>query len=154
MKAAMKDIQQTIPTGGLIMTNYQSALLLVYYFCGPELILPVGTFNLSASRAKCYGYTIASFQTWLPQAPFFISQFGKIARAQHLTPGDRVWVFQSGWDPTLARDLPASSPQFRCDHPKTFGDNIAVIRLAVGPDFSPVQAVPNCPAAALNPHNM
>ena len=70
MKAAMKDIQQTIPTGGLIMTNYQSALLLVYYFCGPELILPAGTFNLPASRVKCNGYTIASFQTWLCRPRF------------------------------------------------------------------------------------
>jgi len=150
MKAAVKDIQQTIPTGGLIMTDYESALLLVYYLCGPELILPVGTFNLPGSRVKCNGYTIASFQTWGMQAPFFVSQFGKLAHAQRIMSGDRVWVFQSGWNPTLARDLPLASPQFHCVLPKTFGDNIAVIPLAVGPDFSPVATVANCPAAAVN----
>ena len=154
MKAAVNDIQQTIPSGSVIMTDYQSALLLVYYLCGPELILPVGTFNLPASRVKCNGYTIASFQTWKFEASFLLSQFGNIARAQRLMPGDKVWIFQSGWDPTLARDLPAASPQFRCTHPKTFGDNIALIPLAVGPDFSPVRAEANCPAAPANPPNM
>jgi uncharacterized membrane protein len=154
MKAAVRDIHDTIPSGGLIMTDYQSALLLVYYLCGPELILPVGTFNLPASRVKCNGYTIASFQTWELQAPFFLSQFGKLARAQRLTSGDRIWIFQSGWNPTFARDLPFASPRFRCVQPKTFGDNIAVIPLAVGPDFSPLATVANCPAAALNPPNL
>lgn len=154
MKAAVKDIHQTIPSGGVVLTDYQSALLLVYYLCGPELILPVGTFNLPASRVKCDGYTIASFQTWKFEVPFFVSQFGKLARAQRLLPGDKVWIFQSGWEPTLAQDLPAASPQFRCAHPKTFGDNIALIPLAVGADFSPVTAEANCPAAAPNPLNM
>jgi len=154
MKAAVKNVHETIPPGGVILTDYQSALLLVYYLCGPELILPVGTFNLPASRVKCNGYTIASFQTWRFEASFFLSQFGKSAQAQRLRPGDKVWIFQSGWDPTLARNLPAASPQFQCVHPSNFGDNIALIPLAVGPDFSPVSTGANCPAAAGNPSNL
>jgi uncharacterized membrane protein len=150
MESAMNHIQQTIPSGDLIMTDYQSALLLVYYLCGPELILPIGTFNLPTSRAKCNGHTIVSFQAWGMQTPFFLSQFGTIAHAQRLTPGERVWIFQSGWGPTLARELPLASPQFRCLNPKTFGGNISVIPLAVGPDFAPVATVPTCPASAVN----
>ncbi len=153
MKAAVKHIQTAIPQGSLIMTDYQSALLLVYYLCGPKLILPTGTFNLPASRVKCNGYQIASFQAWGMQVPFFRSQFGKLAQAQHLAPGERLWVFQSGWGPTLARDLPLASPEFRCVNPKTFGDNIAVIPLAVGPDFSPVAAITDCPATTVQPLN-
>lgn len=151
MKDAMEYIRETNPTGDLIVTDYQSALLLVYYLCGPKLILPVGTFNLPASRVKCNGYTIASFQAWNMQAPFFLSEFQKIARAQHVKPAEKIWVFQSGWSPTLARELPLASPQFRCVHPKTFGDNIALIPMAVGPDFSPVSTMATCPESSVIP---
>ena len=144
MKAAMDHIHQTIPPGSLIMTDYQSALLLVYYLCGPELILPVGMFNLPTSRLKCNGYTIASFQAWDMQAPFFLSQFGMLARAQRVNPGANVWIFQSGWDPALAQELPLASPQFRCVKPTTFGGNISLFQLAVGPDFSPIPPGSGC----------
>ena len=70
MTSALNYVHQTIPPGEEIITDYQSALLLVYYLCGPELILPSGAFNLPASRVKCNGYTIASFQAWGMQAPF------------------------------------------------------------------------------------
>jgi hypothetical protein len=145
MKAALDHIHETIPPGGLIVTDYQSALLLVYYLCGPELILPTGTFNLPASRVKCNGYTIASYQTWEMHAPLFLSDFAKIAKAQRLTPGVNIWVFQSGWGPTLAQELPSSSPRLGCVSPKIFGANISVIPLRVGPDFSPIAAVAECP---------
>jgi hypothetical protein len=71
--------------------------------------------------------------------------------AQRLSPGDSVWIFQSGWDPTLERDLPLASTQFRCVRPTTFGDNIAFIPLVVGPDFSPIPTSANCPAVAIDP---
>jgi uncharacterized membrane protein len=150
MASAVKHMQQTISPSDLILTDYQSALILVYYFCGPKVILPTGTFNLPASRVKCNGHTIASFQTWTMDAGFFLANFGKIAKAQRFKPGDRVWVFESGWSVTLGRQLPLTSPEFRCLNPKRFGANISVIPFAVGPDFSPVATVTNCPASAFN----
>jgi uncharacterized membrane protein len=148
MAAAMNHMQQTISPSDLILTDYESALILVYYFCGPKVILPTGTFTLPASRVKCNGHTIASFQIWSMDAGFFLSNFGKIVRAQRLMPGDRVWVFESGWSATLSQQLPLNSPEFRCLDPKTFGANISVIPFKVGPDFSPVATVTNCPAPA------
>ena len=154
MIAAVNHVRQTIPVGDVILADYQSALLLVYYLCGPKLILPIGAFQMPASRVKCNGYWIVSFQAWVMQAPFFLSHFGNIAHAQRLTSGERVWVFISGWGATLGRELPFASPQFRCVNPKTFGENISVIPLAVGPDFSPVATVADCTApAAVNPLN-
>jgi uncharacterized membrane protein len=154
MDAAVNHVQQTIPPGDLILTDYESAIILVYYFCGPKVILPTGTFNLPASRVKCNGHTIASFQTWSMDAAFFLSHFGIIAKAQRLKPGDRVWVIESGWSVALGRQLPFTSPEFRCLNPKTFGANISVIPFTVGPDLSPVATVTNCPAAAFNSPKM
>jgi uncharacterized membrane protein len=150
MSAAVSHIRQAIPSGSVILTDYESALMLVYYLCGPELILPVGTFNLPASRVKCNGYTIGSFQTWSLEPAFFVSNFEKIALAQRLKSGDRVWVFQSGWGVVLGRQLPGSSPKFRCLAPENFGANISLIPLVVDQDFSPAAAVANCSAPPSN----
>jgi len=147
MAAAMNHIHQTIPPGGEILTDYQSGLLLVYYLCGSKLILPVGTFNLPASRVKCNGYTIGSFQTWTMQPEFFLSHFETMARAQRLKPGDRVWFFGSGWEVLLGAKLPSASPKFRCLAPKNFGANISVIPFVVDQDWSPTLIVTDCSSA-------
>jgi hypothetical protein len=150
MKDAVKYIHQTIPPGERIVTDYQSAIMFVYNFCGSQQILPVGAFSLPVSRFKCHGYTIASYQAWGMQAPFFLANFPKIARAQNLKPGDKVWVVQSGWGVTMAQELISSNPQFRCLNPKSFGDNISIFQLAVGSDFSAAAATANCPAVVAN----
>ena len=120
MAAAVNHMQQEIPPpGDLILTDYESALMLVYYLCGPKLILPVGTFNLPASRVSCNGHTIASFQTWSMEDSFFLSHFGAIAKAQHLKSGDKVWFFQSGWGVTFGRQLPLTPTAISlCLNPK------------------------------------
>lgn len=146
MAAAVNHIRQTIPPGGVILTDYESAIMLVYYLCGPKLILPVGTFNLPASRVKCNGYTIGSFQTWSIQPEFFLSHFEIMAQAQRLKSGDRVWVFESGWGVVLGRQLPWSSPKFRCLAPRTFGANISLIPFVVDQDLSPAATLTTCPA--------
>ena len=148
MASAVNHIRQTIPPGAVILTDYESALVLVYYLCGPELVLPVGTFNLPVSRVKCNGYTIGSFQTWSLEPAFFLANFGKMAQAQRLKPGDRVWVFQSGWQVVLGRQLPLSSPNFRCVTPENFGANITLIPLVVDQDFSPAATLTSCTAPA------
>jgi hypothetical protein len=149
MKDAIAYIHQTIPPGERIVTDYQSAIMFVYNFCGSQQILPVGAFTLPVSRFKCHGYTIASYQAWGMQAPFFLVNFPTIARAQGLKPGDKVWVVQTGWGVTMAQELISSYPQFRCLNPKKFGDNIAIFQLAVGSDLS-VAAATNCRVAVAN----
>jgi hypothetical protein len=144
MNASLKYIRETIPQGEPIVTDYQSALMYVYYLCGPKLILPVGAFNLPSSRVKCNGYTIASFPAWGIEAPFFLSEFSKIAHAQRLISGQRVWVVQSGWRIALSQELTFNMPQFRCLHPKNFGANISIFPLQVNSDFSPVATSTNC----------
>jgi uncharacterized membrane protein len=149
MLAAVNHLRQTTSPSDLIVADYQSALLLVYYLCGPKVILPVGTFNLPASRVRCNGYSIASFQTWSMDAAFFLSHFEQMAQAQRLKPGDKVQVFEAGWGTTLATQLPLTSPEFRCVDPKAFGANISVIPMAVGSDLSPIAVVTNCSTPAL-----
>jgi hypothetical protein len=151
LMAAVNHIHQTIPPGGEIFTDYESALMLVYYLCGPKLVLPVGTFNLPASRVKCNGYTIASFPTWNLEAALFLSDFKKMVQAQRLKSGDKIWVFQSGWAVDLDRRLASTSSKFRCLTPRTFGANISVTPFVVDQDLSPAAMVTDCSEPILNP---
>ena len=144
MAAALSHIRQTIPPRDVILADYQSAIILVYYLCGPQTILPVGTFNLPASRVRCNGYTIGSFQTWSLEPAFFLSNFEKMVQAQRLKSGDRVWVFESGWGVSLGEQLPWTSAKFHCLAPKNFGANISVIPFLVDQDLSPAATVTNC----------
>jgi hypothetical protein len=125
--------------------------MLVYYLCGPKLVLPVGTFNLPASRVKCNGYTIASFQTWKLEAALFLSDSKKMVQAQRLKSGDKIWVFQSSWAVDLDRRLASTSSKFRCLTPRTFGANISVTPFVVDQDLSPAAMVTDCSQPILNP---
>ena len=150
MEAAVKQMRERVAPGEVILTDYESALVLVYYFCGPKVIFPAGTFNLPNSPVNCNGHTIASFQTWSMQPGFFLSNFSKMVKSQRIESGERVWVFQSGWGVTLGPNLPLSSPKFRCLVPENFGANISLIPFEVGSDLSPVPAVTNCPGPLVN----
>ncbi len=150
MEAAMNRMRENVAPGEVILTDYQSALVLVYYFCGPKAIFPVGTFYLPGSPVKCNGHTIVSFQTWSMQPGFFLSNFAKMAKSQGIKPGEKVWFFQSGWGINLGNNLPLSSPKFRCLAPGNFGANISLTPFEVGPDLSPAPVVASCPGSASN----
>ena len=137
MKNAMGHIQQSVPPGGLIFVDYQSSIILSYYLCGPKVITPIETFTGGDFDFTCDGYSIAALRTWKLLYPDFPSQFEKMALARGLKPGDPVWVFQSGWGANLDTELPWFNLKFRCLEPASFGENITVMRFAVGADFYP-----------------
>jgi 4-amino-4-deoxy-L-arabinose transferase-like glycosyltransferase len=151
MEAAMSQMRKTIAPQEVIFTDYESALMLAHYFCGPNEIFPPYIFDLPAKSVKCNGQTIASFETWSMQPQFFLSNFGKVVKSQGIHAGVKVWVFQSGWGVTLGSRLPLSSAKFQCLTPENFGANISLIPFVVGPDFSALPTAPNCPGQALNP---
>jgi 4-amino-4-deoxy-L-arabinose transferase-like glycosyltransferase len=150
MEAAMKQMREKVAPADVILTDYESALVLVHYFCGPKVIFPPGIFNSPDSPVNCDGHTIASFQTWSMQPVFFLSNFSKTVKSLRIESGARIWVFQSGWGVTFAANLPLSSPIFRCLVPENFGANISLIPFEVGPDLSPIPVVTNCSSPPVN----
>jgi dolichyl-phosphate-mannose-protein mannosyltransferase len=153
MVAAVDHIQQSIPRSDLILTDFQSSFAIVYYLCGPREIIQTNEWlRREFSDFSCGGHSFVfpSFNVWKLTPGNFPSQFEKMARAYNLKPGDRVWVFQSGWGRNLDTELPAHLPKFRCIVPKSFGDNLTVIPFVVGPDLSPATPATNCAPPAFN----
>jgi hypothetical protein len=140
----MNYMEQSIPRGSLVVVDYQSSLPITYYLCGPKTIMPRDTHQGEYSRFDCNGYSVVSLHIWKLIAESFPMQFKQMAQNTGLKPGDRIWVFQSGWGKNLGAELPKLDPKFRCLAPKNFGENISVIPFVVGPDFSPSAPSPGC----------
>jgi 4-amino-4-deoxy-L-arabinose transferase-like glycosyltransferase len=145
MAAAVNYMEHTIPPGDLILVDYQSSLQLSFYLCGPKNIIPIKAFRNQYLEFSCKGYPVISLQVWKLIAQGFPRQFQTMARDHGLHPGERVWVYQSGWGPSLGTDLAEKFPKFRCLTPKTFGGTVTVTPFFVGPDFLPAPPSQDCP---------
>jgi 4-amino-4-deoxy-L-arabinose transferase-like glycosyltransferase len=150
MQAAMNHMRETVAPREVILTDYESSLLLAYYFCGPKENFPPYIIDPTASSIKCNGQTIASFRTWNMQPDSFMSNFSSVVKSLGIKPGEKVWVFQAGWGVTLGRNLPLSSAKFRCLVPEDFGANISLIPFQVDPDLAPAPIGTSCPGSTLN----
>jgi uncharacterized membrane protein len=144
MAETVRYMQQSIPKGDLILVDYQSSLPMTYYFCGPREIIPMETFAHYYFEFHCNGYPIVSVHAWKLIAQSFGPQFEKMARAYNLKPGERVWVYQTGWGVDLGTELARHEASFRCLVPKKFGGAVTVTPFVVGPDFLPESPNPSC----------
>ncbi len=144
MATAVRYMEESIPRGDHILVDFQSSLPMTYYFCGPKNIIAVETFHGDYFEFTCNGYPIVSLQIWKLIPRSFQLKFEKMARSHGLKPGDRVWVYQTGWGADLGTDLAANDPAFRCLAPRKFGGGVTVTPFIVGPDFSPEPPLGAC----------
>src|SRR5579863_10365936 len=130
-------MEKSVPRGDHILADYQSSLPFAYYLCGPKVIFPIEMFHEDYFEFSCKGYSVVSLHIWklIPQS--FRPQFERMARSRGLKPGDRVWVYQTGWGVDLGSELADHDAAFRCLAPKRFGGGITVTPFVVGPDFLP-----------------
>ena len=144
MASAMGYLEQSVPPGDHILVDYQSSLPLAYYLCGPKVIFPIETFTGKYFEYSCNGYSVVSLNMWKVIPQNFRLQFEKMARSHSLRPGDRVWLYQTGWGADVATELAGHDPAFRCLAPKRFGSGITVTPFIVGPDLSPEPPLGAC----------
>jgi hypothetical protein len=137
MASTVSYMQRVIPRGDHILVDFQSSLPMTYYFCGPKNIITIETFRGDYFAFTCNGYPIVSLHIWKLIPRSFQLQFEKMARAHDLKPGDRVWVYQTGWGVDLGTELASHDAAFRCLAPKKFGGGVTVTPFIVGRDFSP-----------------
>lgn len=143
MASAMSYMEQTIPQGDHILVDFQSSLPLAYYLCGPKAIFPIDMFHRDYFEFSCKGYSVVTLHVWRLIAQSFRMQFEKTAQGRGLKPGDRVWIYQSGWGPDLGTDLAKRDAAFRCLAPRKFG-GVTITPFLVGPDFSAETALGGC----------
>jgi uncharacterized membrane protein len=144
MAAAISYLRQNVPAGEPIFLDMQSSLPITFYFCGDEIAPPVETFDRAYFEFTCAGHPVIALHFWKVMAATFSSHFEKMARNHGLRPGDRVWVFQTGWGLSLKNDLPTYDSRFRCLDAKSFGSGISIMPMLVGDDYLPVTPSQSC----------
>jgi hypothetical protein len=138
MKDAMNYMQESISEGDVILADMQSSLPLAYYYCGADDAFLTRWSRVSFDQFSCHGHLIVSLHFWLLRPEGLSVTFDKMVHNYGLKPGDRVWVFQAGWGGDLIAQLPRQIEEFHCVTPRAFGQNITIVPLMVGPDFTPV----------------
>jgi hypothetical protein len=138
MTDAMNYMHHSVREGDLILADLESSLPLAYYYCGAREAFFTSWSHASFDQFTCNGNLIVSLHFWLLRPEGLAVPFEKVVKNYGLKPGARVWVFQAGWGGDLLALLPEHLAQFHCVMPRTFGENITIVPLMVGPDLSPV----------------
>jgi hypothetical protein len=144
MTDAVSYMHQSIPEGDLVLADMESSLMLAYYYCRAEEVFFMSWSGTNFDQFSCNGHLIVSLHFWLLGPEGLAVPFEKMVHNYGLRPGDRVWVFQAGWGGNLLARLPQHLAQFHCITPRTFGENITIVPLMVGPDLSPAPQA-KCP---------
>jgi Dolichyl-phosphate-mannose-protein mannosyltransferase len=145
MTAAMDFIAQNVKTSELIFTDYHSDLILGQYLCRRQPI-DLNDATPGFEEFSCGGHRVVStyYKIWMFHAGSFAEDWRQLVQAYALKPGAAVWVFQSGWDPSVSDGLRRDFPEFRNLQVESFGNNITIFKLTAG---QPVALTSNAPAA-------
>ncbi|MFY9741067.1 MAG: hypothetical protein WAK21_03630, partial [Candidatus Sulfotelmatobacter sp.] len=117
-----------------------SDLILGHYLCRQRPI-DLNTETPGFEEFSCAGHRVVStdYKRWMFHAESFSQDWRRLIQTYRLQPGTAVWVFQSGWDPSVSDDLRKDFPEFHNLKVEQFGNNITIFKLTVGqpmPDSS------------------
>ncbi len=140
MTAAMDYVRQITPSGGIVLSDHQTQLLLSRYLCGNRAAL-VKTQHQDFQELSCEEYRLVMpIGVWAFQAKGFGERLSQMAEVYGLEPGDRVCVVSAGWGENLADGLARRStttwPGLR-----KFGRAISVFQVVVGSEPSSVARI-------------
>ena len=132
MREAVAYLHGAAAPGSIILTDYESGLLLSYYVCGADITHSgqlAGYFYVS----QCGEYESASLlpRLWVFRADTFPMQ----VRTLNSEPlrGREMWLFQAGFIVDREPEFQELLGKYGCPAPRKFGPNILVCRIEVGP---------------------
>jgi 4-amino-4-deoxy-L-arabinose transferase-like glycosyltransferase len=144
MTAAMEFIQKNVAPPAVILTDYQTDLVLGHYLCR-QFPISFDYTRAGFEEFSCAGYRVisADYKTaWKFSGENFPAEWERTVRAHELKPGDTVWIFQAGWQIDLPEDLSKNFEEFRNLQYESFGKNIKIFKMTVGQPMPQVTAPP------------
>jgi hypothetical protein len=131
MTQAIDAIRRQVMPGDVIFVDFQSSFLLRSYLC-PDIVR--GNIVSGMPTYPCGGYRVISTtsETNILSADTFLRDWSEMTNAGRLQIGQRVWIFQAGWDIALARELQERFAEFHDLKTDSFGRNICLFELTVG----------------------
>jgi hypothetical protein len=130
--SAANFLKQNAGPGSLIVTDNQGGLLLSYYLCGSKVV-PFSGLVQHFSVAPCGDMQVFSLdpRQWIFHAQTFRDDVRSLKSAFNLSPGQRLWVFQSGWLVDNETEFRKELKQFGCLATHDFGRNVLVCEITL-----------------------
>jgi hypothetical protein len=132
MEQAAAYLRGSAAPGSIVLTDYESGLLLSYYVCGSD-ITHAGELTGFFYFSRCGEYEAASLlpRLWVFRAATFPEQLGQLAK-DDAGQQREVWLFQAGFIVDREPDFQKLLGKYGCPTPRKFGENILVCRIEVG----------------------
>ena len=131
MQQAVAYLRGSAPPGSIVLTDYESGLLLSYYVCGAD-ITHSGQLAEHFYVSRCGEYQSVSLlpRLWVFRADTFPGQVqtlkGPLRRRE-------MCLFQAGFIVDREPEFQELLGKYGCPAPRKFGPNILVCRIEVGP---------------------
>jgi hypothetical protein len=132
MEQAVAYLRGSAASESVVLTDYESGLLLSYYVCGTDMT-HTGRLTEYFYISRCGGYQSASLlpRLWVFRADRFPVQLQGLARDRPAA-GREVWLFQAGFIVDREPEFQELLRKYGCPAPHKFGENIIVCRIEVG----------------------
>ena len=134
MNSAIGFLRENVAPGGLILTDFESSLILGHYLCEQKPI-SVQASSSQLETFSCGGFRVVSANRrtatyFFPQ--IFFTLWQPFLETYAVKAGEPVWIFQAGWGVDLPERLRSQSPAFHDLPFHTFGNNIKIFKLTAG----------------------
>lgn len=135
VQSAVQYLRQSAQPGSVILADYESGLLLGYYFCGHGVVQDLPPYQ-PFSKVACGPYSVvAPFPgEWKFYGRDFEQRAKAAAQAQGLAPGSKVWLFYGGWIVDSTPDMRNSLRRMGCADPQLFGQNFLLCEVSLSGD--------------------
>lgn len=132
MDSAVAWVHKSAPQGSIILTDYESGLLLSYYVCHKGIVQTEPPLQLFY-RSRCGDYDSISLlpRVWVFHASSFPEQAVALQHVQD--QGRQIWLFQAGFIVDHEPEFQALLAQYGCPSPARFGANILVCPISLSP---------------------
>lgn len=129
LMSEVMDFLRLQPSDSVLLTDYQSGLVLSYYLCGKHTELPFGNSSEQLLRWRCDDRTVLtsmqSEQGWDLQ-----TLSSTVRQSWNSAPqGQTVWLFRTGWIDDDREKWLSALRTSGCADPRSFGANIRVCQI-------------------------
>lgn len=129
LQGLLSMLSRRVGPSDVVFVDKQTATLLRRYLPGPPLT--AGPAHSAFGRETPGGMNVWVSQTWLLDAPTFVSELTLLRMEAGLAPGQRVWVVNAGSRSSLLPDLVSAYPGAPVTFPAGFGNSIWMFRIAL-----------------------
>jgi hypothetical protein len=132
MDRAVHYLQASARPGSILLTDYESGLLLSYYLCHGDITHPgvsIGTFYGSSCGA--YESVALLPRLWVFRAASFPAQLDALEKTLPEVRNRELWLFQAGFIVDREPEFQALLTHYGCATPEKFGANILLCRIGV-----------------------